>query len=191
MCSHMSSAATGSSLIEVMIAMLLFGVALQGLGAAQLAAKFNLDIAQQRSIATLLGRDMAEKIQANHGQLAGYAQAIARTSPPETAPDCVASSCSAAELALYDVYEWKQLLAGPAQSDVGEGSLHYSGGLASPSACIEQDGQTVRVVLAWWGRRSLPNPAGSPCGEESGLYGPNNEHRRVIVLNAFIGGAWG
>jgi type IV pilus assembly protein PilV len=185
---YMRGATAGSSLIEVMIATLLFGVAVLGLGAAQLAAKNHQEVAQQRTIATLLGRDMVEKMQANSGQIARYVDAIEQPPAAEAVPDCAARSCSAAELALYDIHEWKQLLAGPAQEGVGELSSHRSGGLVSPWVCIEQDEQLVRVVLVWWERQSLPNPGGSDCGEESGLYGPQNSHRRVIVLNSVIGG---
>lgn len=185
---HIRGATAGSSLIEVMIATLLLGVAVLGLGAAQLAAKNNLEIAQQHSVATLLARDMVEKIQTNSGQLARYAEVIEQSPAAEAAPDCVAGSCSAAELALYDIYEWRQLLAGTAQEDIEELSPHRTGGLVSPWACIERDNEVVRLVLVWWGRHSLPNPTDSNCGEESGLYGPQNSHRRVIVLNSFIGG---
>ncbi|MEH6592014.1 MAG: type IV pilus modification protein PilV [Halioglobus sp.] len=188
---HIRSTVAGSSLIEVMIATLLFSVAVLGLGAAQLAAKNNLEIAQQRSVATLLGRDMVEKMQANPGQLTRYAEAAEQPPAAEAVPDCVTGSCSNAELALYDTHEWWQLLSGPAQEDVGEASPNRLGGLVSPWACIELDEQMLRLVLVWWGRQSLPNPGDSDCGENTGLYGLQNSHRRVMVLSSFIGGGWG
>ena len=42
------------------------------------------------------------------------------------------------------------------------------------------------VAIAWRGVTELTNPTASDCGEGSGLYGANDEFRRVLVVSAFV-----
>ena len=42
------------------------------------------------------------------------------------------------------------------------------------------------VAIAWRGVTELTNPTANDCGEDSGLYGDNNEFRRVLVISSYI-----
>ena len=41
-------------------------------------------------------------------------------------------------------------------------------------------------MIAWRGVTELTDPAANDCGADSGLYGDNNEFRRVLVISSYV-----
>lgn len=103
-CAHPSPKQTGFSLFEVLISLLIFGMGLLGLAALQLnTLKFNQE-SQYRLAATNLLNSMADRMRANPvGVSGGNYDAI---SDATTNPNC--SSCTPAQLAQLDGYNWNQ-----------------------------------------------------------------------------------
>ena len=110
----------GSTLVEVLVALLLLAVGLLGGSAMQLSSLRARHESALLSTAMQLAASMAERMRANSTQM----QAIDADNPylgldyeagpagePGGAPACLGdTACSAAQLAQFDIAEWKQQL---------------------------------------------------------------------------------
>ncbi len=94
----------GFTLVEVMVALVIFTISLLGLAGLQAAALRDNHLANQNTIATQLAEDMAERIRANPpGVTNGDYNAIF-TQPG--AQDCYGGSCSSTQIAQMDAHQW-------------------------------------------------------------------------------------
>jgi type IV pilus assembly protein PilV len=97
---------SGFTLLEVMIALVIFSIGLLGLAGLQAGGLRSNTQAQLRTIAVIQTYDMAERIRANpRGVEDGDYNAFDDATP--TAGDCISATCTAAEMATYDYYEWE------------------------------------------------------------------------------------
>ncbi len=177
---------SGLGMIEVLVAGLIFALGVLGLSSMQLKAKGANYDALQRSLATSLARDMAARMRSNPTALIKYGSISflggVNSSPPAT--DCKAVTCTPDQLALYDLWEWEQALMGAAEKDGSENT----GGLPSPSGCIDAiDGEVV-ISVAWEGLSDIGNDVTSDCGKDRGIYGDQNKKRKLVILKTFIEG---
>lgn len=106
---------TGSSLIEVLVALLVFSIGMLGLSALQLNALRSVSDSSQRSQSTWILQDIAERIRANPDAPAASLTAAPNCSAlpakmcadyyrPGTGKVAVAN-CSSAEMATFDRWE--------------------------------------------------------------------------------------
>lgn len=195
----------GFSLIEILIAVLILAIGLLGVAGLQVTSKRSNYEAVQRATATMLIRDMIERIRANQGQLDTYTNTGAgRTFSPSAGistavTDCFGSGadCNDSTMATYDLYEWENALAGVTETNTATAA--NVGGLALPSACITGAASgtatagLVTVAIAWRGLTPFPDqaaPGKNACGNDSGLYDDtanDDVYRRVIEVETFIG----
>ena len=97
----------GMTLIEVLIALLVLSIGILGLATLQTASlNFNAG-ASQRTQATVLAYDMADKMRANRTAAQAGAYDIAFENP---APTCAAPS-AAGTVAAQDISTWRMALA--------------------------------------------------------------------------------
>lgn len=94
----------GYSLTELLVAILVVGVGALGAAGLQLASSQNTRSALQATTAVILAQDMAERLRTNP---AGEYLDVAVGSAPPGFVDCRTASCTAAELASFDVTVWK------------------------------------------------------------------------------------
>lgn len=166
----------GSSMVEVMVALLVFATAMTGMLIAHLEARRGAAEALQRSAATLLAQDMLERIRGNPREVATYAGlnlVSGSGGRPRPAQDCSSSDCTPLQLARYDIWHWESLLAD----------------LDSPSACISRSPDTVTLALVWRGIGNADPFAEIPCViAGAGLYDDpahapgNNLRRRSLTI---------
>jgi len=99
---------TGFTLIEVLIAMVVLGVGLLGLAGLQATSLKNNQSAYNRSQATQLAYDIADRIRANTGSAASYLTATMAPTAAAIQADCnaVTTTCTAADIAQNDLFEW-------------------------------------------------------------------------------------
>jgi len=125
----------GFTLIEVLISMMILAIGLLGLAALQTTGLRNNLSAYNRSQATQLAYDMADRMRANManaGLLAGSAY-IYTTANPITAVavqnDCkqVANTCTTAQMAQNDLFEWNSDVN--TILPVGEGAIAVVGSI--------------------------------------------------------------
>ncbi|MCF6251352.1 MAG: type IV pilus modification protein PilV [Methylococcaceae bacterium] len=108
---------TGFTLIEVLIAMLVLAVGLLGLAGLQATGLRNNLSAYNRSQATQLAYDMADRMRANVANARNFGASVYITKLPTAANvqnDCkqVTTTCTTADLAENDLFEWNCAIAG-------------------------------------------------------------------------------
>jgi type IV pilus assembly protein PilV len=141
----------GYTLIEVLIAAVVLAVGLLGIAGLQMLSLKNTHSAFLRSQATLLAYDIIDSMRANPSVLSSYSVAL-NSAPSGTYASCVGTSanCTAAEIATYDLFEWKCKLG------KWSGGSSCTGGLASiegllpdGDASIAVSGNDVTVTVQW------------------------------------------
>jgi type IV pilus assembly protein PilV len=105
-----SGQSDGFSLVEVMVALIVMSVGLLGIAKMQAVALSNTAVASTRSMAAIEASSLAASMHANRGYWSSPAVAVLTTLQgavaPPAAPDCVAASCTPANLAAFDLQEW-------------------------------------------------------------------------------------
>ena len=183
----------GFTLIEVLIAVVIFSLGLLAVASLQVVARKANYEAVQRTAASQLAQGMLERMRANavSAALVVYDGAGERVlgggtmgAPANTCQNAGAP-CPATLMATADLWEWERLLDG--WSEVVNGDA--VGGLVSPTACIrgEIDGATgnYEIAIAWRGVTELDPPADA-CGQGNPAYGAADEFRRVIIIQTYI-----
>lgn len=104
-----SRTTAGFTLLEVLIAVLVLAIGLLGMASLVLQSMKSNQSSYQRTQASLLAYDMAERLRINSPiATSGNSYVITSTSAPGTNPGCASSSCTRAQTAQQDVYEWKK-----------------------------------------------------------------------------------
>lgn len=145
----------GASLMEVLVAVLVVAVGVLGVAGLQLESARNNRAAMERTLATLLATDLAERWRTN--PQGGYATALGRAPPPFV--DCLARSCAAGELATFDLAAWKCALgrwreAAPCRAARTAGVLPppaLAPGLPAGDGSFELRGGGMVITVAWAG----------------------------------------
>lgn len=106
---------SGFTLIEVLIAMLILALGLLGMAGLQMTGLRNNLSSYQRSQATLLSYDMADRMRANIADAQLYSDSIYITSSVSGASEqtsCTVATvgCNPALMAQHDLFEWGQRL---------------------------------------------------------------------------------
>ncbi|MDD2767328.1 MAG: type IV pilus modification protein PilV [Methylococcus sp.] len=179
----------GFTLIEVLISVFVFAVALLGLAALQITARKASFESAQRSLASAAAQDLLERMRLNTNALGSYVADIDSSSTFSTTLDCSAS----ANRASCDRRDAWLTLSGAAETTGSGENQTQVGGLANPTLCVTSSnaggsGQYT-VTIVWRGRDpSLPEEgsdnATDTCGE--GNYGEGNEYRRIFRLSTYI-----
>ena len=183
----------GFTLIEVLIAVVIFSLGLLAVASLQVVARKANYEAVQRTAASQLAQAMLERMRANAVSAAlvvydGAGERVlggATMGAPANTCQNAGAPCPATLMATADLWEWERLLDG--WSEVANGDA--VGGLVSPTACIrgEIDGATgnYEIAIAWRGVTELDPPADA-CGQGNPAYGAADEFRRVITIQTYI-----
>ena len=103
---------TGFTLLEVMVALMIFSIGLLGLAGLQASGFSSNKTADLRGHAIILAYDIAERIRANDRGKSGDYNAIALSTAAGSAVDCISAACTTTNaIALVDLYEWKTSIA--------------------------------------------------------------------------------
>ena len=131
----------GFSMLETLVTMFIISVWLLGTAGIQtVALKLNKS-SQFRNQAVLLVSEMAERMETNKsGAVAGQYQFSGSVSSPST--DCLATACTAAQLATFDLDEWSTR----ARAALPNAALSISGSAANPV--------TYTILVSWAERRT-------------------------------------
>lgn len=182
-----TSRQSGMSLIEIMVAVVVVSIGLLGVARMEILAKQSNVEAIQRTTATQLAQQIIEKMRANPGQLPAYVgQVLGAGTLTKPSPTCDSTTCTTAQLAAWDLYQWDQALIGA--NEVNTKTSSKAGGLDSPRGCIAGPGGAgaYTIAIVWRGKTPMKNPTSTTCGNNLGLYGTNEEYRRVLVVNLYI-----
>lgn len=145
--------ARGHSLIEVLVAALVMATGVLGASALQTAGLSANRVALQRSDAVQLSWSIIDRIRVN----AGGDYALALGDAPSGFINCIAGTCSADDLATFDVVVWKCSLGNWTEADACEaarsaGALRapeLQPGLPAGDGSIEYNGAEMTVAVRW------------------------------------------
>lgn len=143
---------TGFTLIEVLIAVVILAGGLLGLAVLQAASLKNNQSAYNRSQATQLAYDMADRVRANVAGAGTYTTILPSAATPPTPNICLTTTgCIPADMATNDLKEWDTTLK---TLSGGEGIVCFdstpdtSGASVAASGC---DGAgTTYAIKIWW-----------------------------------------
>lgn len=179
----------GFTLIEVLIAVVIFGVGLLAVASLQGVARKASYEAVQRTTATHLAESLLERMRANPRGLNTYVSGSLEVEYTETAApaagaacNSAASPCSPAAMATSDLAQWWNLVTGATETVDGASV----GGLVQPTACIRSSSGGItgsyEVAIAWRGVTEVDQTGADACGEDGG-YG---DFRRVVVVDSYF-----
>lgn len=139
---------TGFSMIEIAIALLVLSIGLLGIAGLQSSGMQASFKSQQRTIAMNQAQDLADRIRANLSGLRAmeYTKAIPTSVP---SPNCSASAntCTPAELAATDLYNWEQSNAELLPAGAGEISCTDIDAVKTPN--IFDAGSSCQITVRW------------------------------------------
>jgi len=140
---------SGSSLIEILIAVFVLAAGLLGLASLQMISLKNINNAQFHTLATTYAYDMGERIRSNRNGLNGYNNILSTIADP----GC--TTCTPAEMAQFDGFEWNQLI----QSAV------IDGGLPEGKGTVTKTGSLYKITITW--KEQQRTDSGGEVGDAS------------------------
>lgn len=117
---------SGFTLLEVMVALVIFSIGLLGLAGLQSQSLRYNHSAYLQTQATFLAYDILDRMRANKAQaeLGGYNADLSTDGSNHNCNDS-SVSCGTTQMAQFDIYEWKNLLSNRLPD--GKGSVGKSG----------------------------------------------------------------
>ena len=181
---------SGFSLIELLVALIIFSIGLLAVAGLQTVSKRANYESLQRTVAAQVANGVLEDMRTNGGGIdiylaAGDIGGGSRGAQP--VPNCSAGAeCNPAQKAAYDIWFWEQLLDGNFEMNAGTAA----GGLVLPTLCVTGPvaggAGTYQVSIVWRGSATITNAVINACGLASGNYGAQNEFRRILQIPTFI-----
>ncbi len=161
-------ASAGFSLVEVMLAILVIGVAGLGAAALSLSALRESSESNSRAVAVELASDLMERIKSNPTQLASVYIPGASSAVTETTGGfdgaCFAAGCTPAARAQHDLREWAMQVRKRLPNSAAVLCRTASPSLGQPGAPLCDASPTSNnplVLKFWWDERGvLDNNAG-------------------------------
>lgn len=180
----------GFSLLELLIALVVFSVGLLAIAGLQTVSKQANYEGLQRTTAAQIANGLLEEIRINGDAVDTYLAAgeIGEGSRGnEPLPNCSSGSeCNSAQKAVHDLWAWEQMLDGNLESNAGVGT----GGLLLPRMCVTgplAGGAGIyQVTIVWRGSATITSAINNICGSLTGNYGDDNELRRIIQIPTYI-----
>lgn len=144
-----NAAARGFTLVEVLVALLVISIGLLGVAKLVLAAVKANDSAYLRGQASALAYSILDDMRANRAYAVsnlGYNVGFGAYANPGFTCTGVASTCTPAQIAKYDLYMWKQQLS--SASKVTSGALPSGDGQIVMA--VSGTGQVTATITVEW-----------------------------------------
>lgn len=164
-----SNKQSGVSLIEILVAVVIFSVSLTGLAGLSITSLRNTADGHFNSQATILADQLADTMRAN---LTGYETGQFASTPASTEKVCApGSKCSAAEQAQFDTGKWQTLVANVLPGGTASVCMDSTPNDGQPdnTAC---DGLGMNTVKLFW----LDNRSNDALAEGETF------HRHVVTV---------
>lgn len=161
----------GMTLIEVLIAIVIFAIGLLGIAALQVAGLRYTKSSQTRVIAAMQAENMADRMRTNSRAVADGDYA----NPAAMSTDCDTGTCTAAELAAFDTARWlaslRESLGASASDTSVNGTVCLDStpddGTAADWNC-DNSGDIYAVKIEWLERRIERTTAGGSVTDSYG-----------------------
>jgi len=153
----------GTTMIELLVALVVSVVGLLGIAAFQLRAYAAETESFQRAHASILLDDIVSRINSNRANAASYTVANAGVVDPGNCAN------AALTLAQRDLCEWSTLLRGAAEMSDNTAGATRIGAMTSARGCIAQSvatPNTLLIAIVWEGLAPTGAPA-TACGQNT------------------------
>lgn len=139
----------GFTIVEVLVSLVILSLGLLGIAKLMLFASHSNDSAYLRSQATELAYEILDDMRANRTAAIAHDYDTALGAAPPTPSSCMATQCTPANLAQYDVFNWKQRLA-VASLPAGTGTLPSgTGQIATTTSGTSPTVTTATITVQW------------------------------------------
>lgn len=102
----------GVSMIEALVALLVLALGVMGLAGIQTRTLVDSRASNERSVAIRMAEDLNERMQVNSAvRLTNPSPYVVDWGSPAAGTNCLTSACTGAELASYDIQQWKTSLS--------------------------------------------------------------------------------
>lgn len=154
----------GFTLLEVLVAIVVFSIGLLGIAGLQVAGMRYTHGSQLRSIATMQAENMADSLRANRVGVADGHYNITGSMPTTYPTDCSVNSCTPADLALFDLVTWNVAADEGKPRESNQDVLPGGAGVVcidstpndgSPSGWACDNTGTVYAVKLVWNERTV------------------------------------
>ncbi len=181
----------GFSLVEVLVTTVVFSLGILGVTGLSAFSQRSTYESAQRSTASQLAYSLMQDMRFNDAALAVYLAAGTLgggSRGAEPVPNCndPLIPCTPAQFAAHSLWEIERMLDTGLETSLGVGT----GGLVAPNACITGPAAgaagSYTVTIVWRGVTELTDPGLNNCGTGTGLYGPADNFRRMVVVQSFI-----
>jgi len=158
---NQTNTSNGFTLLEVMIAMVIFSIGLLGLAGIQAVAIQNNNSAYTRTVSMQLAYNMTDVLRASTDGTGNISTAYdsVSTAIPGTAPaSCIqkngggAPNCSDTALASFEIYQWKKRIEKELASGLGS---------------ISKTGNVYTITIMWDDEHT--GATGTACGTNSAV----------------------
>jgi len=96
----------GFTLVEVMVALVIFSIGLLGLAGLQASGIRSNNLSMSRSMAMIQAYNIADRIRANAAGMANGDYDNVTTTIGGAPTSCIANQCTPDQLAAFDIWEW-------------------------------------------------------------------------------------
>ncbi len=146
MCKNGGIAQRGMTLLEVLVALLVLSIGLMGLAGLQGTSLHMNNSAYQRSQATALAYDIADRVRANVDAGNAY-HLLGNGAGTDNTDTCEGEAgCPPAQMAANDIYRWKEAIA---EEFKGESDGLICLDSTPDSLACDGSGDTYVVRVAW------------------------------------------
>jgi len=139
----------GTTLIEVLIAVVVVSIGLVGLAALQTLSMKNNHSAYLRTQATFLTYDMIDRMRANLLATQAGSYVVALGAAPSGTVNCHSSACAASDLVTSDINEWKCSLGAWDTQSTCSTTLSINGMLPGGDGSVARAGNIHTVSVRW------------------------------------------
>lgn len=158
--------ASGISMIEILIAIVVLAVGMLGVASLQGLAIQNNAVSGQYTVAALQVQSLVERMRANRlGVQANAYDLAAGSTPPSPQVDCGTKNCDPEQAAAWDLTRWHAEVTGK-DADFGNGSVRALPSAVLSVSCVDTpcgDLSPRSVTLCWDPDRGAGDGAGTNC----------------------------
>lgn len=156
---HITNHSSGFTLLEVMIAMVIFSIGLLGLAGIQAVSIQNNNSAYTRTVSMQLAYNMADVLRAstdNEGSINSVFDSVTTAIPGSAPTSCVqknaagAPDCTETALANFELYHWKKRIEQELASGLGS---------------ISKTGDVYTITIMWDDEHT--GATGTACGTDN------------------------
>lgn len=142
----------GFTMVEVLVAALVLGIGLLGVAGLQSVTLSVNQGSYLRSQATVLARDMADRMRANPRGVGADAYNMSGSGSSAENSGCVTAGtgCNSTAMAAHDLYTWNQALAARLPSGEGHVCIDSTPEDGTPSGVACDGTGDTYVVKIWW-----------------------------------------